>query len=288
MIKARRVGSTMGAEIEGVDLASVDDATFPGILQAFLEHKVVVFRGQQLTAPQFLSLASRFAPPEPHVLDQFHHPDYPDILILSNVQKDGKPTGLADGGTYWHSDYSYLEIPARATVLYSIQVPKSGGNTLFADQVAAYDELPETMKRRIDGMVAIHHYGNRDDLDLTSRTVAYPPDDRQKQERGITFLRHPLVRKHPLTGKKALYAVSGTSIGIEGLPDDEALGLLRELAAHSTQPKYQFTVYYGVGDVVAWDNAAVLHSATLVDPDDARTLWRITTKERERPVGAFA
>jgi taurine dioxygenase len=188
-----------------------------------------------------------------------------------------------DGGTYWHSDYSYLEIPARATTLYSIHAPKAGGNTLFADQIAAYDDLGETMKRRLEGLVGIHHYGNRDDMDLESRTVAYPPDERQKRERGIACIRHPLVRRHPLTGRKALYAVSGTSVGIEGMPDDEALDLLRELARHSTQAKYQFSVSYGVGDVVAWDNAAVLHSATLVDPDDARTLWRITTKERERP-----
>ena len=139
------------------------------------------------------------------------------------------------------------------------------------------------MKRRLEGLVGIHHYGNRDDMDLESRTVAYPPDERQKRERGIACIRHPLVRRHPLTGRKALYAVSGTSVGIEGMPDDEALDLLRELARHSTQAKYQFSVSYGVGDVVAWDNAAVLHSATLVDPDDARTLWRITTKERERP-----
>ena len=92
------------------------------------------------------------------------------------------------------------------------------------------------------------------------------------------------MRRHPLTGRKALYAVSGTSVGIVGMPEDEALALLRELAAHSTQPKYRFSVRYGVGDVVIWDNAAVLHSATLTDPDDARTLWRITIKEKERPV----
>ena len=286
MLTVTRTGNTMGAEIEGVDVAAVDESCFPANLDAFLEHQVVVFRSQALTAPQFLSFASRFGPPEPHVLDQFYHPEHPDILILSNVKQDGKPIGLADGGTYWHSDYSYLEIPARATVLYSIQVPRVGGNTLFADQVAAYDDLPTSMKRRIDAMVAIHHYGNRDDLDVASRTVAYPPDERQKRARGINFLRHPLVRKHPLTGKKALYAISGTSMGIEGMPDDEALSLLRELAAHATQPKYQFTIFYGVGDVVAWDNAAVLHSATLVDPDDARTLWRVTTKERERPMAA--
>jgi taurine dioxygenase len=286
MIEIRPTGNTMGAEIEGVDLAALEDAAFAVILDALLEHRVLVMRAQKLTAPQFLSYARRFGPPEPHVLDQFHHPQYPDILILSNVVQDGKPMGLADGGTYWHTDYSYLEIPARATTLYSIQVPKAGGNTLFADQVAAYDDLSESMKRRIAGLVALHHYGNRDDLDSTSRTVAYPPDERQKQARGITFFRHPLVRRHPLTGRKALYAVSGSSMGVEGMPDDEALALLRELSAHSTQEKYRFSVHYGVGDVVVWDNAAVLHSATLTAPDDARTLWRITIKERERPVAA--
>ena len=200
------------------------------------------------------------------------------------MKKNGKPIGLADGGTYWHSDYSYLEIPARATLLYSIEVPRTGGNTLFADQVTAYDDLPESMKTLIDPLVAIHLYGNRDDLDLHSRTVAYPPDERQKQVRGISVIRHPLVRRHPLTGRKALYAVSGTSLGIEGMREREALALLRELAAHSTQPKYQFSVNYGIGDVVVWDNAAVLHSATLVDPEDPRTLWRITVKEKDRPV----
>jgi taurine dioxygenase len=284
MITARRIGKTMGAEVSGVDLSRpLDDAGFARILDIFLEHKVIVVRGQRLTEPDFIDWARRFGSPEPHLLDQFHHAQHPDILILSNVVQDGKPIGLMDGGTYWHSDYSYLEIPARATTLYSIHAPKAGGNTLFADQIAAYDDLGETMKRRLEGLVGIHHYGNRDDMDLESRTVAYPPDERQKRERGIACIRHPLVRRHPLTGRKALYAVSGTSVGIEGMPDDEALDLLRELARHSTQAKYQFSVSYGVGDVVAWDNAAVLHSATLVDPDDARTLWRITTKERERP-----
>jgi taurine dioxygenase len=285
MLTAQRTGNTMGAEVTGADLsAPMDDATFRQVQQIFLEHRVIVFRRQELTPLRFLDFANRFGRPEPHVLDQFHHPEYSDILILSNVKKDGKPIGLADGGTYWHSDYSYLEIPARATLLYSIQVPKTGGNTLFADQITAYEDLSASMKQRIEGLVALHLYGNRDDLDLQSRTVAYPPDERQKQARGIGVIRHPLVRRHPLTGRKASYAVSGTSLGIEGMQEREALALLRELAVHSTQPKYQFSVNYGIGDVVAWDNAAVLHSATLVDPDDPRTLWRITVKEKDRPV----
>jgi taurine dioxygenase len=285
MLSAQRTGNTMGAEIIGADLSQdMNDAAFAAILELFLKHQVVVFRGQRLEPEQFLRFARRFGSPEPHVLDQFHHREHPDILVLSNVVRDSEPIGLSDGGTYWHTDYSYLDIPARATLLYSMEVPKVGGNTLFADQVAAYADLPESMKKRLDGLMGIHLYGNRDDMDPTSRTRAYPPDERQKQVRGITHLRHPIVRRHPLTGRKALYAVSGTSIGIEGMPEDEALSLLRELTAHSTQPKYQFSVSYGVGDVVAWDNAAVLHSATLVDPNDARTLWRITVKERSRPV----
>jgi len=140
------------------------------------------------------------------------------------------------------------------------------------------------MKKRIDGMMTLNVYGNRDDLDLSSRTSAFAPTEEQKEKRGATLIRHPLVRRHPYTWRKALNAVSGTSFAIEDMPDDEGLSLLRELAAHSTRPKYQYRMKYGVSDVVVWDNASVLHSATLTDPDDARTLFRITVKEAQRPV----
>ena len=285
MISVRKSDACMGAEISGADLSRpLSERSFGEVRDALHRHHVLVFRGQSLEPESFLEFANRFGRPEPHVLDQFHHPDYTDILVLSNVKKDGKPIGLADGGTYWHSDYSYLEIPARATLLYSIQVPKAGGDTLFADQEQAYEDLPEVMKKRIDGLVTLNVYGNRDDLDQASRTSAHAPTQEQKEKRGATLIRHPLVRRHPYTGRKALYAVSGTSFAIEGIPDDEGLSLLRELAAHSTQPKYQYRVKYGVGDVVVWDNASVLHSATLTDPDDPRTLYRITVKEAQRPV----
>jgi len=168
-------------------------------------------------------------------------------------------------------------VPARATTLYSQVVPKVGGDTLFANQIAAYDDLPEAMKKRIDPLVAVHHYGNRNDLDKASRTVASVLTD--EQEAKMPLVTHRVARPHPVTGRKALYAVSGSSFGIVGMPDDEAHDLLDELAAHATQPKYQLRFKYGVGDIVLWDNAALLHSATLIDPDDARTLWRITMLE---------
>ena len=273
-LRLRKLGS-FGAEADDFG------APFQQIWEAFFDSQVLVFRAQELKAEEYLAFARRFGRPEPRVIDQFHFPGHPDILILSNVQKDGKPVGLADAGTYFHTDYSYLDVPARCTMLYSRQVPSKGGDTLFADQYAAYDDLSSSMKTTIEGLVALHHYGNRDDLDQSSRTVASVLSE--DQEKKMAWVRHKLVRKHPVTGRAALYAVSGSSFGIEGMPEDEALGLLDELKRHATQPKYQISLKYGVGDVVIWDNASLLHSATLTDPNDPRTLWRITIKEERRP-----
>ncbi len=266
-----------GLEAHGIDLARLDDTAFDELQRAFFRGQVLLVRGQHLTPGEFVAFARRFGPPEPHVIDQFHHPEDPNILILSNRRSDGKPLGLADAGTYFHSDYSYLEVPARATMLHSIEVPKVGGNTLFANQYAAYDDLPSAMKARIGPLVAIHHYGNRNDQNEQSRTVASVLTDEQKAK--MPLITHPVVRAHPVTGRKALYAVSGSSFGIVGMPEDEARALLDELATHATKPEYRYSLAYGVGDVVVWDNASLLHAATLIDPDDPRTLWRITVKE---------
>jgi len=267
-----------GLEASGIDLSRpLDEAQFGEVREAFFAGQVLVFRAQRLGARRFVEFARRFGRPEPHVIDQFHHPEFADILILSNVVREGKPQGLADAGTYFHTDYSYLEVPARATMLYSLEAPRRGGDTLFANQYAAYDDLPAPTKRRIDGLVALHHYGNRDDLDPRSRTVASVLSE--EQEGKLDWVRHPLVRRHPVTGRKALYSVSGSSFGIEGLPRPEAIALLDELKQHATQEKYRYRLKYGVGDLVIWDNASLLHSATLTDPEDPRTLWRITVKE---------
>src|SRR5207302_8744715 len=124
---------------------------------------VLAVRGQKLTSSEYLTFARHFGRPAPHVIDQFHPPEHADILILSNRTKNGEPIGLADAGTYFHTDYSYLQVPARATLLYSIEVPKKGGDTLFADQYSAYDDLPAAMKKRIDGLVVLQRDGNRDE-----------------------------------------------------------------------------------------------------------------------------
>ena len=270
-----------GTEILGADLARLGDDDFERIWQTWLERHLVVVRAQNLTAQQFHAFAQRLGQPQPHVINQFHHPQIADILILSNVLKDGQPTGLQDAGTYFHTDYSYLAQPARCTTLYSMQVPERDGQrfgaTLFADQQAAYEALSDDMKARIDPLIGRHHYGNREDLNQQSRTVASVLT--QEQEDSMQWVRHRIARPHPLTGRKALYAVSGSSFGIEGMPEREARELLDELKHHATQPQFQYALTYGVGDVVVWDNAALLHSATLTDPALPRTLWRVTLLE---------
>src|SRR5215471_12075148 len=179
-----------GLETSDVDVSrQLSETQFLELEQAFLRGQVLVLRNQKLSSQQYVEFARRFGPPEPHVIDQFHHPDDPNILILSNRKRNGEPVGLADAGTYFHTDYSYLQVPARATMLYSIEVPKVGGNTLFANQYGAYDGLPAAMKRRVEGLVAIHHYGNRKVPDETSRTAASPLTAEQKGR--MSWVRHP-------------------------------------------------------------------------------------------------
>ena len=281
MITVKPLSPALGAEITGVDLNQrLDDATVNRIEEALDEHLVIVLPGQTLTPKTFTAFARRWGRPEPHVIDQFHHPEDADVLILSNVQRNGKPVGLEDAGSYFHTDYSYLEVPARCTMLYAIQIPANGLNlgTTFANQRRAYEDLDDATKNRIDGLIGRHHYGNRDNLDETTRTVASPLNKDQKAK--MDWVRHPIVRTHPRTGQKMLYSISGSSFGIENIADPEAIKLLDELKVHATQPKYLYQHPYKVGDVIIWDNCALLHQAPLPDRTTARTLWRITVKDK--------
>jgi taurine dioxygenase len=272
----------LGARIAGVDLARpLDAATFARVETALHEHGFIVFPAQQLGPGQFAAFGRRWGRPEPHVIDTFHHPQDANILVLSNVVREGKPTGLADAGSYFHSDYSYLEVPARCTILYALEIPGANAGTTFANQTRAYEELPAEMRLFIEPLVARHHYGNRDDLDERSRTAASPLNEEQKRK--VAWVRHRIARPHPRTGRKALYAVSGSSFGIDGMEDGHAREVLDALKAHATQACYRYTYDYRAGDVIVWDNAQLLHAAPLTDPRDPRTLWRITIKEDRCP-----
>ncbi len=281
MLTVKPLSPALGAEVTGVDLnQALDETTVHRIEDALDEHLVVVLPGQTLTPQAFTAFARRWGRPEPHVIDQFHHPEAADILILSNVRRGDTPVGLEDAGSYFHTDYSYLDVPARCTMLHAIQMPASGINlgTTFANQRQAYDDLDAGMKKKLDGLIGRHHYGNRDNLDETTRTVASPLNKDQKAR--LDWVRHPVVRTHPRTGRKTLYSISGSSFGIEGMVDAAAVKLLDQLKRHATQPKYLYQHPYRVGDVVIWDNCCLLHQAPLPDRTTARTLWRITVKDK--------
>jgi taurine dioxygenase len=269
------LSDVLGARIDGLDVSERLVAhQSQWLADALHRHGFIVLKNQSLTPAQMVTFAKQWGRPSPHVIDTFHHPDDANILILSNVFKDGKPTGLVDAGTYFHTDYSYLDDVARCTILHAQDVPPAPNGTTFANQAKAYADLPSGMKEKIKNLVVKHHYGNRDDLDKQSRSVASVLNAEQAQR--VNWVRHPLVKPHPFSGQLALYAVSGSSFGIEGMPDDEALDLLRELAVHATQDKYCYTNNYENGDVIVWDNTLLLHSAPLIDLTRPRTLWRVT------------
>ncbi len=278
MLTIEPVSDIAGARITGLDLSQdLAPELFAQVEQALHGHCFVVFPRQTLSPRQFVRFSNLWGRPEPHVIDTFHHPQDPNILILSNVRRDGKPIGLLDAGTYFHTDYSYLPVPARCTMLHAIQMPRERSGTTFANQTRAYADLPADMRARIEPLVVRHQYGNRDDLNEQSRTVASVLSESQKKK--VDWVRHRLARPHPHTGVQALYGVSGSSFAIDGMDDAQAVALLDELKDHATAPRYRHTYHYSIGDVVVWDNAQLLHAAPLTDLTDARTLWRITVKE---------
>ena len=257
-----------GAEIRGVDLKGpLDGEIRAAVEQAFKDHHVLSFRAQEGLPPDRVVNASRLFGDElePHVFQQFHHPDTNLILVLSNRIKSEKPAGLADAGSFWHSDVSYKPAPAKATLLYAVEVPNAGGDTLFCDLTAAYEGLSDGLKRNLEGKYAWHDYAKARPEMFTIGGVQRVPE-----------CRHPCVRINPLSGRKAVYMNPAYTVRIDGMTKDESDALMAEVFAHCLQDTYRMRYKWRAGDMVVWDNAAVMHSATTKDLDPAkhRTLWR--------------
>ena len=265
-IPITKCDAALGAEI-GVDLSQpLDDRTFRAIEDAFHDNIVVFFRGQTLTNEQHIAFSRRFGELEVHIVEKYLLPGYPEILLVSNIKNEaGEHIGLADAGFTWHSDVSYRQFPSRCSLLYAKEVPvRDGvvlGDTVFANCIAAYGALPAAMKRRLDGLKAIHRYSMRRRVEnsprpkLTAAQLAETPD-----------IAHPIVRTHPHTGRKAIYVTAGECIGIvlpngEEMPEDEALDLIAELDAHCIKPEFLYRHHWRVGDLVMWDNATAMHLA---------------------------
>lgn len=248
----------MGAEIRDVDLtAPLSDAAFAQIARAFLDHKVLVFRGQTLTPAQIQAFAERFGPIEGHTILR---PDGGGVLDgvhpVSNLNASGKPSQKPhiNANYYWHSDKAHYPVPALLSMLYSVELPPNGGETEFANTEMAYRDLPPAKKQRLEGLRVENDFCYA--MDNIGKTLT------DNERRAVPPVVHPIVRTHPETGKKSVF-VGMYSKGIVGMPDAEGKALIKELTDFATQPQYTFRHQWQVGDLVVWDNRCLMHRAVM-------------------------
>ena len=273
-IAVRPLSAAVGAEIIGVDLREpLDDATFAQILSAWHKHLVILLRDQKLTEEDQVRFAERFGPPAKIHTKQFMQ-KHPAVMLISNIREDGKPIGaLPDGEMHFHTDQCHQERPAMASMLYAIEIPSKGGNTLFANAYTAYETLPAELKRRIEGRKAVNAYDY--DSAATIRGGDVSAD--------APSYAHPVVRTHPATGRKALYVNRLMTRRIEGLPPQESEELLNQLFDHQERPEFIYEHVWRPGDILMWDNRCTLHARTDFSADERRLLRRVTILG-EKPV----
>ena len=256
-IEIRYSDAPLGHEICGVDLAQpLSDSTFADIEKAFNDCGVVVIRDQKLTPAQHLAFTRRLGETERYPVGNFTLPGHDDILVVSNILENGQPIGLIDAGRNWHSDMLFTEKPPRCSLLYGLEVPqqdgKAVGDTLFASTAAAYEGLPDDLKNRLTGLKARHSF----------RTYAgTKTDGREKEGAAFPDVVHPLVRTHPITGKKCLYLSHSLTQTIGDRSETETADLVRQLIAHITSAPYVYRHNWRVGDLVIWDNCSSMHRA---------------------------
>jgi taurine dioxygenase len=259
-------GEILGARVEGLDLSqSLGDEQFATLEQALGQYGVLSYPKQELSALQLKSFAQRFGDLEVNVANAYQEPGIPEVMILSNkVDENGKPMGLSDAGQDWHTDMSYSRMIAFTNILYGIEIPHRNGeplgNTEFCNMHAAYAELPEELKSRLDGMTITHDFAK-----FWDKMRSLPGSNRkpltEAQRAAKPPVRHPIFLTHPITGKKVLYANPGYSMRINELPEDESDRILDFLFEHQLQPKFQYKHRWKVGDVLMWDNMGTLHNA---------------------------
>ena len=272
--QVRSLSEALGAEVIGLDLAEpLDDATFACVHQAHLDYQVQVFRDQHLTPEQHIAFSRRFGHLSGHVYGQFLLPGYPDILKVSNKKTaEGDFAGLASAGRRWHSDLSYAPMPSLGSLLYALEIPPEGGDTLFNNMYRAYETLAEATKAKIDGLKAEFligsarkYYTEKERPPLTEEQLALVPP-----------VEHPVVRTHPETKRKALYVNPAHTVRILGLDEAEADALLTELTEYSVEPQFVYRHTWHLHDLVFWDNRCCMHIAEPPPPGTNRHMHRTT------------
>lgn len=269
----------LGATIVGLDLAAgLTDAQFPAVLGALGQYGVLRIPGQKIDAAALKAFASRFGTLEINVANTYQEPGHPEVMILSNIKKDGKPIGLSDAGQDWHTDMSYSAQIAFANVLYGITIPhrdgKPLGGTEFANMYAAYDDLPEDIRVRLDGATALHDF-NKFWEEMRRRPGSARPALTEEQRLKKPPVSQKIFLRHPITGRMALYANPGYTMSIDGWDKHESDDMLAFLFAHQLQAKYRYVHSWTEGDVLIWDDLCTMHNAWPdYGPDEHRLIKR--------------
>jgi taurine dioxygenase len=280
-LEIRPLHDALGAEVLGLDLTRpVPPEDFERIHQAHLDHHVLVFRDQRITPAEQVAFSRRFGPLQIHVLRDFQLHGHEEVLVVSNIRENGRPIGLGDAGVFWHSDLSYKEKPSLGSMLHAQELPAEGGDTLFANQHAAYDALPQALRNVIAPLFAEHTYVARYE-ELRARNPWRPRLTGQQIDE-VKPVVHPVVRTHPETGRKALFVSEHFTTRIVGLPEHESRAVLDELFAFSVRPEFVYRHRWGPHDMVFWDNRSVMHLAAGTPDHLRRKLYR-TTIEGDRP-----
>lgn len=272
MLQLRPIKETIGTEIWGIDVtAPISAKDFDRIYQAWLDTTILLFRGQKMTQKQQIDFTRRFGEVTAFTRQQFSDAEHAEILVLSNIQKDGRPIGSPVSGRVWHSDGHYLEKPPAGSMLYAIECPETGGDTCFANMFAAYDALPEATRTRIQGLKAVISR-------VKSRPYNYPdrPPPTEAERAEWIDVAHPIVRPHPESGRKALYVGGNVPWSIEGMSDSESAPLITFLQEFATRPRFVYRHTWRPGDIILWDNRSALHKATPYDEANTRRLMHRT------------
>jgi taurine dioxygenase len=279
-LSTRPLKDGFGAEVLNLDLTQTSQAELDGVVDTFQRHGAILLRDQSMSPADLLAFVSRFGEPEGHTLKEFTLPGFPNIYVLSNKIVDGKPIGAHNDGVGWHTDYSYKAEPVMCTMLYAVEVPPEGSDTLLADMCAAWNALSPERQAELDGLQLHHSYQHF----MATRAFGDKVTLSDEVKRETPDVIHPLIRRHPADGRKALWVSTGTVTEVIGMPNPMGLDLIDELVDFVTQDRFVFRHKWRAGDVLMWDNRCTLHTGTLYDDAKyTRQMHRLWVKG-DRPV----
>lgn len=273
------LAAPIGAEIVGLDIGGqVNEADYQILRDALHENSVIVLRNQDISPAQQKDFAGHFGEPRASFYNRYGVPEEPALTIVSNIKhEDGEQIGIADAGMLWHTDGSYLKRPDMYTLLYGIEIPQKDGralgNTIFTSCWGAYDALPADLKIRIDGLRAVHSFSAHIEKKQARGQLKRAPLTAEQKSR-LPDVDHPVVRRHPINGRKCLFVTEGHTSHIVGMEKNESDALLEFLTEHLKKPEFHYTHSWKKGDLVIWDNCAVQHLAVFDYGDIPRRLHR--------------